>query len=83
MNKVVLNYDIKNSAVKIFINNIEVKDIFSIFMHRDITNSFKYTFEIVSDEGRVVLKNGKVISNKNNDVFVEKFLSYFRSEEDE
>lgn len=77
MGKIVINYDIKSSKVVFHINNIEVDNIFSILLYRDITNSYKYTMNIVSDEGSTVIKNGNVSSDVNNNIFIEKFLSYF------
>lgn len=83
MGKIVIDYDIKSSSVKFYINNIEVNDIFSILIHRDITNSYKYTVDIVSDEGRTVVKNGNFESDKQNNIFIEKFLSYFEGDKNE
>jgi len=77
MGKIIVNFDINDSSVKFYINNVEVDDIFSLLIHRDITNSYKYSMEIVSGDGITSIKNGKVSSNKNDNVFIEKFLSYF------
>lgn len=83
MGKIIIDFDIKNSNVEFYINNIKVEDIFSMFLHRDLTNSYKYTMEIISDEGRTIIKNGNVESDKNNRVFIEKFLSYFEGSKNE
>lgn len=83
MGKIIIDFDIKNSNVEFYINNIKVEDIFSMFLHRDLTNSYKYTMEIISDEGRTIIKNGNVESDKNNRVFIEKFLSYFEGNKNE
>jgi len=77
MGKIIVNFDINDSSVKFYINNVEVDDIFSLLIHRDITNSYKYSMEIVSVDGITSIKNGKISSNKNDNVFIEKFLSYF------
>ena len=83
MGKIVINYDIKDSKVVFHINNIEVDDIFSILIYRDITNSYKYSMDIVSDQGLTTIKEGKVSSNLNNNLFIEKFLSYFQGDNNE
>jgi len=83
MGKIVINYDIQNSKASFHINNFEVNDVFSIMIYRDITNSYKYTVNIVTDEGLTTVKDGQVLSDKNNDVFIEKFLSYFEVNKNE
>ncbi len=83
MGKIIVDYDISSSKLEFYINNIKVEDVFSVLLHRDMTNSYKYTVEIISDEGRTTVKNGNVESSKNDKEFLEKFLSYFRSDENE
>lgn len=61
--------------MEFYFNNSEIEDIFSIFIYRDITNSYKYTMEIVSDDGRQTIKNGEIVSHKNSDLFLKKFLN--------
>lgn len=81
MGKIIVDYDIKTAKVEFYINNFKIEDVFSIFLHRDITNGYKYTLEIVSDEGRTTIKNGEVKSDKNANLFIEKFLSLFENME--
>lgn len=83
MGKIVINYDIQNSKPSFHINNFEVNDVFSIMIYRDITNSYKYTVNIVTDEGLTVIKDGVVTTDNNNDIFIEKFLSYFEGNKNE
>ena len=73
MAKIIVNYDTKKSKLEFYFNNSEIEDIFSIFIYRDITNSYKYTMEIVSDDGRQTIKNGEIVSHKNSDLFLKKF----------
>ncbi|MEI7489640.1 MAG: hypothetical protein WCJ72_19920 [Chryseobacterium sp.] len=75
MAKIIVNYDTKKSKLEFYFNNSEIEDIFSIFIYRDITNSYKYTMEIVSDDGRQTIKNGEIVSHKNSDLFLKKFLN--------
>jgi hypothetical protein len=75
MAKIIVNYDTKKSKLEFYFNNSEIEDIFSIFVYRDITNSYKYTMEIVSDDGRQTIKNGEIVSHKNSDLFLKKFLN--------
>ena len=74
MAKIIVNYDTKKSKLEFYFNNSEIEDIFSIFIYRDITNSYKYTMEIVDDDGRQTIKNGEIVSHKNSDLFLKKFL---------
>ena len=41
MAKIIVNYDTKKSKLEFYFNNSEIEDIFSIFVYRDITNSYK------------------------------------------
>ena len=75
MAKIIVNYDTKKSKLEFYFNNSEIEDIFSIFIYRDITISYKYTMEIVSDDGRQTIKNGEIVSHKNSDLFLKKFLN--------
>ena len=75
MAKIIVNYDTKKSKLEFYFNNSEIEDIFSIFVYRDITNGYKYTMEIVSDDGRQTIKNGEIVSHKNSDLFLKKFLN--------
>ena len=75
MAKIIVNYDTKKSKLEFYFNNSEIEDIFSIFVYRDITYSYKYTMEIVSDDGRQTIKNGEIVSHKNSDLFLKKFLN--------
>ena len=75
MAKIIVNYDTKKSKLEFYFNNSEIEDIFSIFIYRDITNSYKYTMEIVDDDGRQTIKNGEIVSHKNSDLFLKKFLN--------
>ena len=75
MAKIIVNYDTKKSKLEFYFNNSEIEDIFSIIVYRDITNGYKYTMEIVSDDGRQTIKNGEIVSHKNSDLFLKKFLN--------
>ena len=75
MAKIIVNYDTKKSKLEFYFNNSEIEDIFSIFIYIDITNSYKYTMEIVSDDGRQTIKNCEIVSHKNSDLFLKKFLN--------
>ncbi len=75
MAKAIINYDTKKSKLEFYLNNCEIENIFSIFIYRDITNSYKYTMEIVNDDGRQTIKNGEIISYKNSDLFLKKLMN--------
>lgn len=75
MAKAIINYDTKKSKLEFYLNNCEIENIFSIFIYRDIINSYKYTMEIVNDDGRQTIKNGEIISYKNSDLFLKKLMN--------
>lgn len=78
MPKIKIVYDTETSDVEVYMGKNKVDDIYAVFLHQDIENSYKFTLQLFSvDDGILKFKNADVEKEVDSVLFLNKIINYF------
>jgi len=78
MPKIKIVYDTETSDVEVYMGKKKVNDIYAVFLHQDIENSYKFTLQLFSvDDGILKFKNADVEKEVDSVLFLNKIINYF------
>jgi hypothetical protein len=78
MPKIKIVYDTETSDVEVYMGKKRVDDIYAVFLHQDIENSYKFTLQLFSvDDGILKFKNADVEKEVDSVLFLNKIINYF------
>ena len=78
MPKIKVIYDTETSDVEVYMGKKKVDDIYAVFLHQDIENSYRFTLQLFSvDDGILKFKNADVEKEIDNVLFLSKITNYF------
>jgi hypothetical protein len=81
MAKIKIVYDTNTSSLDVFVGKKRADGVYSIFIHKDIENLYKFTVDLFTEEGFFIFKD-KDVTKQNNDMLnLSKIKTYFELQE--
>jgi hypothetical protein len=80
MSKIVIEFDTNTSKAVLKIGKTKIDDFDAIFIHKDVLNEYKFSFQMFANEGIASVKNGDVVVDSHQKLFLARLLAYFQTE---
>jgi len=80
MSKIVIEFDTNTSKAVLKIGKSKIDDFSAIFIHKDVLNEYKFSFQMFTDEGIASIKDGDVVVDSHQQLFLARLMAYFQTE---
>lgn len=80
MSKIIIEFDTNTSKAVLKIGKTKIDDFSAIFIHKDILNEYKFSFQMFTDEGIASIKDGDVVVDSHQKIFLARLMAYFQPE---
>lgn len=80
MSKIVIEFDTNTSKAVLKIGKTKIDDFDAIFIHKDVLNEYRFSFQMFANEGIASVKNGDVVVDSHQKLFLARLLAYFQTE---
>lgn len=77
MSKILIEFDTNTSKATLKFGKEKISNFDAIFIHKDILNGYKFSFQMFTGEGIATVKDGDVVIDNHQQIFLAKFLAYF------
>jgi|APGre2960657423_1045063.scaffolds.fasta_scaffold10279_2 hypothetical protein len=81
MAKIKIVYDTTTSALDVFVGKKKAEGVYSIFIHKDIENLYKFTVDLFTEESLFIFKDKDVTKQNNDMLMLSKIKGYFELQE--
>ena len=75
-----IEFDTNTSKAVLKIGKSKIDDFSAIFIHKDVLNEYKFSFQMFTDEGIASIKDGDVVVDSHQQLFLARLMAYFQTE---
>lgn len=80
MSKIIIEFDTNTSKAVIKVGKTKITDFNAVFIHKDVLNEYKFSFQMFTEEGIASSKDGKIVVDSHQQLFLARLLGYFQTE---